>query len=50
MCVGLLLLGFFYLHICPAANLGKRKNNIKIQDIEESGDSTLKIILRGEKL
>ena len=53
MC-GFVVAGFFFFfffnfHIFKASNLGKRKNSIKIQDIDESCDSTLKIILGGEK-
>lgn len=54
MCVNLLLLvllfSFFYPHICSAANLGKRKKSIKIENIDEYCDSTLEIILGGEEL
>lgn len=41
---------FFYPHICSAANLGKRKKSIKIENIDEYCDSTLEIILGGEEL
>ena len=50
MCVGLLLLGFFLILIFVQLQIwGREKNSIKIQDIDESGGSTLKIILGGEK-